>query len=267
MTILSPLLTLYLNQFLIFVLVLTRVGALIMTLPVLGGSNIPMQIRALLAISVAMLIAPLHWGLALPDIDNLGALGLLMGREAILGIALGTAVMILLSGMQLAGQVISQMSGLSLADVANPTFDTTVPILSQLLESVAIALFFLLGGHQQVLSALLDSFEWQPPGAATLPEELPRLLMDVATHSFHIGIRASAPVMVALFLAVLVVALISRTLPQLNAVAIGLNFNALVVPLIVAVAIGSAAITFQDSLTGVLQQLRDVMNPSGSPTR
>lgn len=262
MSTLSPLLTLYLNQFLIFVLVLTRVGALVMTLPVLGGSSIPIQIRALLAISVALLIAPLHWGLQLPDVDNLGALGLLMGREAILGIALGTAVMILLSGMQLAGQVISQMSGLSLADVANPTFDTTVPILSQLLESLAIALFFLLGGHRHVLSALLESFQWQPPGAATLPDELPMLLMDVATHSFHIGLRASAPVMVALFLAVLVVALISRTLPQLNAVNVGLNFNALLLPVIVAVAIGSAAITFQDNLAVVLQQVRDLMNPS-----
>jgi flagellar biosynthetic protein FliR len=263
MSILSPLLTLYLNQFLIFVLVLTRIGALVMTLPVLGGSNIPMQIRALLAISVALLIAPLHWGVTLPEIENLAALGMLMARETLLGLALGTSVMILLSGMQLAGQVISQMSGLSLADVANPTFDTTVPIISQLLESVAIALFFLLGGHRLVLGALLDSFNWLPPGAATLPDELVHSLVQVTAHSFNVGIRASAPVMVAMFLAVLVVALISRTLPQLNAVAIGLNFNAILMPLIVAVSIGSAAITFQDELAGVLQQVRDAITPAG----
>lgn len=258
---LSPLLTQYLTQFLIFVLVLTRIGALVMTLPVLGGSSIPIQIRAFLAVAVSLLITPLHWGLQLPNIESLGGLGLLMGREAILGAALGTVVMILLSGMQLAGQVISQMSGLSLADVANPTFDTTVPILSQLLESLAIALFFLLGGHRLVLGALLESFTWLPPGAATLPEDLLQCLVEVTAHSFHVGIRASAPVMVALFLAVLVVALISRTLPQLNAVAIGLNFNAILVPLIVAVSIGSAAITFQNELATVLQSLRDVVTP------
>ena len=74
----------------------------------------------------AMIIAPLHWGLSLPEIGNLAALGMLMAREMLLGLALGTSVMILLSGMQLSGQVISQMSGISLADVANPTFDTTV---------------------------------------------------------------------------------------------------------------------------------------------
>ena len=47
-------------------------------------------------------------------------LAMLLAREAMLGLALGLAVMILLSGMQLAGQIISQTSGMSLADVANP---------------------------------------------------------------------------------------------------------------------------------------------------
>ena len=84
-----------------------------------------------------------------------------------LGLALGGAVMILLSGMQMAGQVISQMSGMSLADVVNPTFDTTVPIFSNLLEMLALSIFFLMGGHREVMDALLGSFEWMPPGSGT----------------------------------------------------------------------------------------------------
>jgi hypothetical protein len=44
----SPLLTLYLDQFLIFVLVLTRVGCLLMTLPVLGSSIFRFLLRSIL---------------------------------------------------------------------------------------------------------------------------------------------------------------------------------------------------------------------------
>src|SRR5438477_1333 len=83
-----------------------------------------LQDRALLSIAVSLLITPLHWGLVIEQPNNLVDLGLLVAREAVLGLALGGAVMILLSGMQMAGQVISQMSGMSLADVVNPTFDT-----------------------------------------------------------------------------------------------------------------------------------------------
>jgi flagellar biosynthetic protein FliR len=253
----SPILLLYLDQFLIFVLVLTRIGALLMTLPVLGTATVPMQIRALLAVGISLMIAPLYWGLPIPPPEHLPALALLLAREALLGLALGLAVLILLSGMQLAGQIVSQMSGLSLADVANPTFETSVPIVSQILEMLALAIFFLAGGHRQVLDALLGSFAWMPPGNGRLPDNLAETLTTVAANSFETGIRASAPVMMALLLAILIVALISRTIPQLNSVAVGLNFNSLIVLGGLSICLGSAAWVFQEQVGDVIEQVRD----------
>jgi flagellar biosynthesis protein FliR len=251
----SPLLHLYLDQFLIFVLVLTRVGSLLMTLPVLGTATVPMQVRALLSIAISLILTPLFWSQPIPAPENLLILGALLAKEAVLGLALGLAVLILLSGMQLAGQIISQTAGMSLADVANPTFDTNVPLFSQILEMLALAIFFLAGGHRQVIDALLRSLAWMPPGRGHLPDNLVEALTAITAHSFEIGLRASAPVMVALLLATLVVALISRTLPQLNAFAVGLNFNALIVLGMFALSLGSAAWVFQEELEGVIDSI------------
>jgi len=262
----SPLLHLYLDQFITFVLVLTRVGCLLMTLPMLGAATIPWQVRALLAIGIALLLTPLFWGQPPPEPANLALLAVLLAKEAILGLALGLAVMLLLSGMQLAGQIISQTSGLTLADVANPTFDTSTPLFSQLLEMLALAIFFALGGERQVIGALLGSFAWMPPGQGRLPDELVPALTSVASQSFEIGIRASAPVLVALLLATLAVALISRTLPQLNAVAVGLNFNSLIVLAVMAATLGSAAWVFQEEVAGVVDQMAAVVvGPAPTP--
>ena len=84
----SPLLTLYLDQFLIFVLVLTRVGSLLMTLPVLGTATVPWQVRALLTAAISLILTPLFWGQPIPPPENLLMLGTLLAREAILGLAL-----------------------------------------------------------------------------------------------------------------------------------------------------------------------------------
>jgi flagellar biosynthesis protein FliR len=249
----SPLLTLYLDQFLIFVLVLTRVGSLLMTLPVLRTATVPWQVRALLAIGISFILTPLFWGVPIPPPENLLILGTLIAREAVLGVALGLAVLILLSGMQLAGLIISQTSGMTLADVANPTFETNVPLYSQILEMLALAIFFLVGGHRQVIDALLRSFTWMPPGNGRLPDDLVEALTTITSQSFEVGIRAAAPVMVAILLATLVVALISRTLPQLNAVAVGLNFNSLIVIGMSALCLGSAAWVFQDELDSTIE--------------
>ena len=258
----SPLLTLYLDQFLIFVLVLTRIGSLLMSLPVLGTASVPMQVRALLAVGISLVLTPLFWGQPIPQPENLLALGSLLAREAILGLALGLAVMILLSGVQLAGQIMSQTSGLTLADVVDPTFETSVPLLSQILEMLAVAIFFLVGGHRQVLEALMRSFAWMPPGQGRLPSGLVEALSSITAHSFEVGIRASAPVMVALLLATLSVALISRTLPQLNAVAVGLNFNSLIVLGVLAFCLGAVGWVFQGELDGAIDIVQHTFQPA-----
>jgi flagellar biosynthetic protein FliR len=153
---------------------------------------------------------------------------------------------------------------MTLADVANPTFDTTVPVFSQILEMLAIAIFFIVGGHRQVIDALLRSFQWMPPGEGRLPTELVDALSQLTSQSFEVGIRAAAPVMVAVLLATLVVALISRTLPQLNAVAVGLNFNSLIVLGMLAFCLGSAAWVFQHELADSLSTVLTTFEPAAA---
>lgn len=257
----SWLLALYFNQFLVFLLVLTRVGALLMSMPILGSSSVPMQVRAFLAIAISLLLTPLQAHVQVADPGNLINMTVLLAREAVLGLALGLSIMLLLSGMQLAGQVMSQMSGLSLAEITDPTFDNSVPIFSHLLEMLSVVVFFAIGGHRQMMSALMGSFEWMPPGSGTLPDGLVDALADITGRSFELGIRASSPVMVSLLLAILVVALISRTLPQLNSMAVGMNFNAMIVLAVMAFCMGFAIWIFQDETARVVEDVSNTFLP------
>lgn len=258
----SWLLAIFFQQFLIFLLVLTRIGSLLMAMPVLGSSSVPMQVRAFLAVGVSLLITPLQSHVPVEDPGNLVNLAVILAREAVLGLSLGLAIMILLSGMQLAGQVMSQMSGMSLAEVTDPTFDNSVPIFSHLLEMLATATFFAIGGHRQLISALLGSFEWMPAGSGKLPDNLVAALAEVTGRSFELGIRASAPVMVSLLLAILVVALVSRTLPQLNSMAIGMNFNAIIVLAVMAFCMGFAVWIFHDETARVMDVVGQTFLPA-----
>jgi flagellar biosynthetic protein FliR len=265
------LLQMYLQQFLVFVLVLTRIGTLVFTLPSISGSGVPMQVRALLAVTIALLVTPLQWGHEVPEPANLAHLTSMLAKEGMLGLALGATMNLLLAGMQLAGQVIGQVSGFSLADVLDPTFDESISIFAQLLETVAVSIFFIVGGHRLLIDALISSFTWMPPGQGDLPSDLPEALTDIAGRSFEVALRAAAPVMVSLLLATLIVAVISRTLPQLNSLALGMNLNALVVLGSLAVCIGSAMWVFEAELVPSIQQIVSVFSaqalpPAESPT-
>jgi flagellar biosynthesis protein FliR len=246
----------FVSQFLLFALVLTRVGGLFMTLPVVGTQQIPMQFRALAAVAIALLIAPSFWGTPVPEPGNLLGLSIMAGREMVLGMALGLSVQILFSGLQLAGQLMAQISGLSLADVYNPATDSNVPVFSQLLDATALAVFVIIGGHRQVIDALLDTFHTIPPGEANFAPTVVDALTLILQSSFLTGIRAAAPVMVSLLLAALIVGLISRTLPQLNTINLGFSFNSLVLLGMLAFSINSAVWIFQDETKNAIDTVR-----------
>lgn len=257
------LLELYLNQFLVFVLVLTRVGALVATAPIFGSRTAPMQVRGLLAVALSFLITPLYWQTEITFPGNLLNLGVMLGRETLLGLALGLGVTILFSGLQLTGQVVGQMSGMSLGDVFDPHFDNNVTVFAQLMDLVTLSVFVLIGGHRQVMGALLDTFAWMPPGSAGFSSDLVAALSEVTAQSFVLGARASIPLMLALLLSVLIMGLISRTLPQLNVIAVGFSVNSLVVLAVLSVTLGSIAWVFQEQVAATLDTLRDGLQNRG----
>jgi flagellar biosynthetic protein FliR len=262
----TALLELYRDQFLLFVLVLTRVSGLVMTAPIFGSKNVPVRIRAFLALGLALIITPVQWDSAPAMPADLLNMLLLIAREAVLGLALGLAVMILFTGLHLTGQLIGQMSGMSLADTFDPTFDTSVPVFSQLLDVVTLSVFIAVGGHRLVLEALLDTFRSRPPGVRDLPVSMFDAITRITSESFAVGIRAGAPVMVALLLAMLLLGLISRTLPQLNVLAVGFSLNSMIMLLALAASLGGVAWVVQTHADAVLVTIRDAIVFDGPPS-
>ncbi len=256
----------YLNELAIFALVLVRIGALVAVAPMFGSVAVPLQLRAVFALAVAVAVAPFEIDKATPVPPSLLAWLVLAGAEALVGLVLGLGVMVLFSALQVAGQVISQMSGMQLADAFDPGFGGNVPVFSQLFFYVTLAVFLAIGGHRHVLEALFDTFVWMPAGQGEYAPSVAAAMTSVLSQSFVLGIRAAAPVMVALLIATLILGLIGRTLPQLNILALGFGANAIVAFVALSLSLGAAAWLFQDQLQPVLETVTDALKSPLSTT-
>ena len=249
--------TFLVSRFMVFTLVLSRTSGLMLVVPVFSSSGIPRQARAFLAVTMALLVTPVYLGTSLPPVVNLVEYGRLVVNEVLLGLLLGLGINILFSGTQVAGQLISQMSGLSLADVASPGFDDNQAVFSQLFYLVALAVFVAIGGHRIVIGALLDTFAWAPPGHAVIGDSFVDVLVTILTQSFVLGVRAAAPIVTVLLLSTILLGLITRTLPQINIIAVGFGLNSLLTLGLLCVTLGAAAWTFQDPAIDALQLIQD----------
>jgi len=247
------------EKFLLFTLVLTRVSGLTMTAPIYGTQDVPLQVRALLAFSLAVLITPTQWNTAVQYPHTIIHYLIVIGSELLVGLILGLGIVILFSGIQLAGQMIGRISGLLLADVYDPGTGTSIPVFSRLLFLVAMAVFVSIGGHRMVMAGLLDTFQSIPPGSGAIPDSIVDTLVSLLTQSFVLGIRAAAPVVAAVLLSTLVMGLISRTLPQLNILALGFGMNSMLAFAAAALALGASVLVFQDQVEPTVAQLLEAL--------
>jgi flagellar biosynthesis protein FliR len=253
---------LMMSPFITFTFVLARVSGLIMTAPLFGSAEVPMRVRGLLAFALALLITPLQLSAGLQMPTNLLFYAVGLGGELLVGMLIGLGVMVLLSGVQVAGQVISQMSGMSLGDVFNPGFNSEVPLISHLLHMVTLAVFVIIGGHRLLVGAVLDTYTFMPVGQAQLPSSLGDLVCALMAESFSLAVRGAAPAMIALLLATVVLGLVSRTLPQLNVLAIGFGLNTAVTFLVLAVSLGTIAWLFQEQLDPAVETIVEALRPT-----
>ena len=253
------------EKFLLFTLVLTRVSGLTMTAPIYGTKEVPMQVRALLAVALAVLITPGQWDTAIEYPENTINYMVFVGAELLIGVCLGLGVLLLLSGVYLAGQLIGRVGGLMLADVFDPGLQTSVPTISRLLYLVTLAVFVCSGGHRMVMSALLDTFESIPPGGGAFPTSIAEAFVLILQESFCLAVRAAAPVVTALLLSTMVLGLIGRTLPQLNILMVGFGLNSMLSFATLFLTLGIAAMAFQSRLEPVLEILLEALHAPRPP--
>lgn len=252
------------GRLLTFVLVLCRVGGLVTAMPMLDSASAPRQVRALLAVALTLLAAPVQFDKPVPDPGTmLNALAFIV-HEVTVGVAAGLAVRLFLSAFQLAGQAVSQTAGLSLSEIFNPTMGGSGATMSVLLYWLAMAVFLILGGHRLAIRGFLDTFETLPLGQDVAALLAPEALHQLVSASLELGVRVAAPCVTALLTATLVTSLLSRTVPQLNMM-LGLGVNAMLVLGALALSLGGIAWACEEQIEPFLATFFDALTPEAEP--
>jgi len=215
-----------------------RVVGMVALAPGLSIQQAPAQVRVLLALSLAAVLAPAV-GAEVSLSDPLPFMGLCLAELAI-GLALGFVAATLLEAMRFAGELLDLHIGLRAAQLFDPSSGVSSGLLSTTYHLLAVVLFVAINGHHWLLRGLAASFGLVPVGAAALPVALGSLVDHLGATIFVMALRVAAPVMAALLLADLAFGLVARAVPQINVflvgipakLALGLIVAALGVPLL-----------------------------------
>jgi len=179
--------------------------------------------------------------------------------EFALGLVLGVGVLTILSGLQLAGELIDQQTGISLGEVANPGLEISGSLTGQFFFLTGVTIMLLLepiGGHLMMVSALVETFQTLPIGEATLSIPAIELLASLVHQSLVLGIQVAAPLLATMSLVALTMGFLGHTVPQINVLVIGFPIRASISLIVLAVAMSGVGRAVVDVIPGVIDNLR-----------
>lgn len=206
----------------LWLLAMIRPGAAMLAAPFFGAANVPVQLRLVLALALALPAAETIAS-AMPANGLVSLAGLLMmAGEVLAGLAMGFALQIGFAAALLAGEVVSNMMGIGFAAMADPATGQPSPAIGQYLSMLALFLFLAGDGHLLFFELVFESYRSLPPGAAWLSADASWGVVDFGGLVFVAGLAVAMPVLSALLMVQMVFAMVSRSAPTLNLFSVGL---------------------------------------------
>lgn len=239
----------------LFLLVFTRVGAIAMALPGIGDQTIPPRIRLVFALALTLVLLPLV-ARELSELPSaLPAMLVALVREAIVGLAIGFAVRLIVSAVQLAGSTIAFQTGLAFAQNVDPSQGVQSTLFGNFLSVLAVALMFATDLHHLLIVAIHDSYTLFRPGADLPVGDFAVLALATVTDAFRVAMQLSAPFLAFGLIFYLGIGVLSRLIPQVQVFFLAMPANIMLGFALLMLLLGTAMVWYLDYFARAVRPL------------
>jgi type III secretion protein T len=201
---------------------LPRMLAIFVLLPIFAKGIMPGLLRASIAAALVLpaamhLLPAVEEALRADQLDGVRFAGLAV-KEGFIGIVLGYLLAVPFWAMEAVGFLIDNQRGASIAATVNPLTGHDTSPLGILFNQAFIVFFFASGGFALFLDVVYGSYAVFPV-FALLPSfdaAAPTIALQMLDGMVRMAVLMAAPVMIAMFLAEMGLAFVSRFAPQLQ---------------------------------------------------
>lgn len=208
-------------------LAFARCAGWVAIVPIFGPIRPSTTGRIALAIVLSLFVVGLGEGAAPAEA---GPFVLTLSGQVLYGLLLGWLTAMVVAAFEAAGGLIDLLGGFSISAILDPVTGANNAIIARFFQLVFLAALFVSNAHLVIVGGFVRSF--QSTGLTELPilgeddlEAVSRAVADILLAALEIG----APLVGALLLAEVAMAIAARFTPQANIFMLGLPLKALMV--------------------------------------
>jgi len=160
--------------------------------------------------------------------------------EFITGLFIGTIARILMASLDTAGMLISLASGISNAQVFNPSLAVQGSVFGAFMSVTGVTLLFVTNLHHLLIHGLVESYQLFPIGGVPDAGSMAELMARAVAASFLTGVQIALPFVIISLVLYVGMGVLTRLMPQLQVfmITIPLQIMLALVTLVIVLSAG-----------------------------
>lgn len=142
--------------------------------------------------------------------------------EIMSGVILGFIANMIFEFIRMAGGYMDIQIGLSMMNILDPSSETTSTPFSNLSYFISMVIFFIIDGHHLLIKCLIQSFKVVNIGQNIVFQDTFSVVLDAFREYFVVGVKIAIPLVLIIIITDLCMALVSRTVPAINVMILGM---------------------------------------------
>ena len=240
-----------------FLLIFIRIAAFIVICPGFSFTGMPNLIKVTLTFSMALVVFPMTPTLH-GEISTV-LLVVFVVKETLVGFALGFICKLFFSAVEMAGKLVDFQVGFSMGETFDPSLGVNVSNYGKVYYWMSMAIFFLTDLHHVVIQALIRSFHYIPLEEAKLGDFGLEGMVTLFGVMFKTGLSLAAPLIIVALISEVVLALISRSVPQINVLILGMPLKVVVSLVFTLIFLTPLMGSVKDTLTKMVYYMNQFM--------
>lgn len=253
---------LVLGNFVGVLIVFFRVTGIFTFNPIFGRQNVPMQVRVMMSIVLAVTMLTTMGGNTGFMPTSMVNFVLMLIFEGLIGMMFGFFVNMILTVMIYAGEQIDNQTGLSMAASMDPSTGIQMPVFANLYYYLFILYFFLSGSHREYIRLFALSYDIIPIGF--MPTINTYMLLHNVTMFFGtifvLAVKLALPIIATELIVEFCIGVMMKAVPSIQVFVVNIQLKILI-GLFVLFAVAQPMSDFLDSLLGIMwKNLSVIMN-------
>ncbi len=211
-----------------WVLIFSRLTAMLYFLPVFGGRAVPRLVKVLFVMSIALSFLVL--GNFSYNMQNLTSEALVGGiaMEVVNGLTMGFAATAIMNAVYIAGHLIDMNMGFGMVNVMSANNEARVPITANFYYMFTAVIFFLVDAHHSLIDAFALSLDKLPLGSLGFNISHVMSYTELIKTTFIVGFKLAMPIILTVLISNLILGLLSKAMPGMNVFMVGMPFKILI---------------------------------------